>query len=624
MIVVCEGCERRFQLDESRIPKTGAKVRCKHCHHRFRVSPPGDAQAEAVDPSARAQAPTPAAAPDPGPVAAAAPGQVSAEDTLFGSSSAEGGGAPIDGDRSLFGSLVGDVAPAPPAPAAGEVSSGGLTQDLQFVTDPAPVADASEDASPAGPSPDDELSSPEALARSSDEALSMSADEALSASSDEALSAPPGDAASTAEATASPGASASGPVAAGPEADASASSAGPEDGGGEDSWEFVDSELSLEAGSDDDLSQQPAPAPAPAAAPASPTPTASEESGAGMQLDPGASHPEVAPPPGLADEMPSLRAVGPGAGPDAAVFEMVEGEDDGMALELEGDASTAAGESSGAHDDAPALAADAPEPGEEAAAAPAPAPEIGTAADWDRLAADGAPAAAAAETALEPDVADDELSAGFDDDDVEEEAEPDWPSANDDLPQSAIAATPRRSHAWVEHMGWALSLVLLLAVAQGTVRIEPVAGDTPPGQVEIAGLVAENVRGRFVENARSGTLFVVSGELRNRGTAARAGGELRLVVIDENGFTFEGRDAPVGLTLAEAQVRETPIGALQQQQSRLARTLGGRTLAPGEGVSFQAILGDLPAGAVRFRLEPAAERTPGQARGPLGEGPGAG
>jgi len=85
MIVVCEGCARRFQLDESRIPKTGARVRCKHCHHRFRVSPPGDTSTEAEDPSATASRP------------------ISAEDALFGPGTT--GGAPIDGDRSLFGSL---------------------------------------------------------------------------------------------------------------------------------------------------------------------------------------------------------------------------------------------------------------------------------------------------------------------------------------------------------------------------------------------------------------------------------------------------------------------------------------------------------------------------------------
>ena len=39
MIVVCEGCTRRFQVDDARIPARGARVRCKRCNHRFHVMP---------------------------------------------------------------------------------------------------------------------------------------------------------------------------------------------------------------------------------------------------------------------------------------------------------------------------------------------------------------------------------------------------------------------------------------------------------------------------------------------------------------------------------------------------------------------------------------------------------
>ena len=96
MIVVCEGCERRFQLDDRRIPETGARVRCKYCQHRFRVPPPGDASNEAPD--------LPASARSLG-ESADSETQISPEDTLFGMSAGEGVGAPIDGDRSLFGTI---------------------------------------------------------------------------------------------------------------------------------------------------------------------------------------------------------------------------------------------------------------------------------------------------------------------------------------------------------------------------------------------------------------------------------------------------------------------------------------------------------------------------------------
>ena len=39
MIITCEKCSTRFQLDASRVPATGAKVRCSRCRHAFVVRP---------------------------------------------------------------------------------------------------------------------------------------------------------------------------------------------------------------------------------------------------------------------------------------------------------------------------------------------------------------------------------------------------------------------------------------------------------------------------------------------------------------------------------------------------------------------------------------------------------
>ncbi len=40
MIVVCQKCSTRFQLEEARIPAKGARVRCSRCKHAFLVAPP--------------------------------------------------------------------------------------------------------------------------------------------------------------------------------------------------------------------------------------------------------------------------------------------------------------------------------------------------------------------------------------------------------------------------------------------------------------------------------------------------------------------------------------------------------------------------------------------------------
>lgn len=75
MIIACEQCDTRFQLDDSRIPPKGARVRCSRCKHAFFVPHPGlsveevieEVVAEATDPSLAA---LPEATQDLGPAAA--------------------------------------------------------------------------------------------------------------------------------------------------------------------------------------------------------------------------------------------------------------------------------------------------------------------------------------------------------------------------------------------------------------------------------------------------------------------------------------------------------------------------------------------------------------------------
>jgi predicted Zn finger-like uncharacterized protein len=49
LIVECERCSTRFQLDESRVPAQGIRVRCSRCKYAFFLSRPGTAPAEAAD-----------------------------------------------------------------------------------------------------------------------------------------------------------------------------------------------------------------------------------------------------------------------------------------------------------------------------------------------------------------------------------------------------------------------------------------------------------------------------------------------------------------------------------------------------------------------------------------------
>jgi predicted Zn finger-like uncharacterized protein len=49
LIVTCEECSTSFQLDETRIPESGAQVRCSRCKHAFFLAHPSASQAQAAD-----------------------------------------------------------------------------------------------------------------------------------------------------------------------------------------------------------------------------------------------------------------------------------------------------------------------------------------------------------------------------------------------------------------------------------------------------------------------------------------------------------------------------------------------------------------------------------------------
>ena len=66
LIVTCSECTTSFQLDEARIPTTGAQVRCSRCKHAFFLAHPSASQSESVHEIAGAAAADPTAGiPDP-------------------------------------------------------------------------------------------------------------------------------------------------------------------------------------------------------------------------------------------------------------------------------------------------------------------------------------------------------------------------------------------------------------------------------------------------------------------------------------------------------------------------------------------------------------------------------
>lgn len=160
MIIACEKCSTRFQLDAARVPATGVKVRCSRCRHAFVVRPAEaelatGAEAEAVhahEAAARAaRARKPPASEDR--TQALAPERSGERGTQAGRPHAEGA---AESDEESDWQFAEDL-------AAGEAEAEERSRAAAAAPAPDPVRDLFQD--PASPAPADpaleEVGSPE-------------------------------------------------------------------------------------------------------------------------------------------------------------------------------------------------------------------------------------------------------------------------------------------------------------------------------------------------------------------------------------------------------------------------------------------------------------------------------
>jgi len=128
MIVMCEGCETSFQVDDRMIKPTGSKVRCSKCRHVFVAYPP--AAAETEEPlTLEEELPADVASGDP-----AGLNEIDAQlDALFREeASGKGDPAPVAQEPEL---LNVDELLAEDAPAAGALTAEGLGDELELDLD---------------------------------------------------------------------------------------------------------------------------------------------------------------------------------------------------------------------------------------------------------------------------------------------------------------------------------------------------------------------------------------------------------------------------------------------------------------------------------------------------------
>lgn len=160
----------------------------------------------------------------------------------------------------------------------------------------------------------------------------------------------------------------------------------------------------------------------------------------------------------------------------------------------------------------------------------------------------------------------------------------------------ALADAAARVVQWIGYganaLGWVVTCALFGAgLYTGLAPTAPLA----PTPERVVGLELAALEGRFVENATSGALFVVSGRLRNPGPGTAALQPLELELLDAAGQALGAREA-LHAPAPTVLLREAPAIVL----SEMPRLAGA--IAAGEERPFEVVLASLPAEAASFRI----------------------
>jgi predicted Zn finger-like uncharacterized protein len=169
----------------------------------------------------------------------------------------------------------------------------------------------------------------------------------------------------------------------------------------------------------------------------------------------------------------------------------------------------------------------------------------------------------------------------------------------------AMADDSRTPARWIDRIaeiaGWGAVLLMLIVALVGGLASNSSDARAPAGSWSGAGFEADQIVGRWVDNAVAGSIYVVSGRIRGAQGSDRASRKtLGIRLFDTKGQEIDRAPIPLGPAVPERILRESSPAELDAFQTRRA----GRIAAVGaRWVSFEAVLTDLPRFAGRFELQ---------------------
>lgn len=167
--------------------------------------------------------------------------------------------------------------------------------------------------------------------------------------------------------------------------------------------------------------------------------------------------------------------------------------------------------------------------------------------------------------------------------------------------------------AWVAFFGLLSSGVYL------GVMSSIASGVSAPAFVSIGEMRAANIRGRWLDTTRAGTLYVVTGDLVNPGTGALALSQaVQVSLLGEGGEQLDVLPVFAGRDVQLDALREMSIDELWSTQRLTALALASGEIGPGQSASFAAAFVALPKEASHFQLDAVAPERINEAAAALG------
>jgi len=169
----------------------------------------------------------------------------------------------------------------------------------------------------------------------------------------------------------------------------------------------------------------------------------------------------------------------------------------------------------------------------------------------------------------------------------------------------AMAGDEPTSVRWTDRIseiaGWGAILLMMIVALVGGLASNSSDARAPAGSWSGAGFEADQISGRWVDNAVAGSIYVVSGRIRGAPGSDRASQKsLGIRLFDTTGREIDRAPIPLGPAVPERILRESSPAELDALQARRA----GRIAAVGtRWVPFEAVLTDLPRFAGRFELQ---------------------